>query len=125
MSAKKSGVATAKDRKRVTKEWGYEDFIVNRPDYCGKRLILKKGFRSSLHYHKIKHETFYLQSGLVQLELGGEKFILKPGDSVRVTRRCTHRFSGLKRSVLFEFSTHDEPSDTYRIRGQLSGPMPG
>ncbi len=53
--------------KIVTKEWGEERWIVNR-DYCGKLLILKKGFRCSLHYHKNKDETFYVNKGKVLME---------------------------------------------------------
>ena len=36
----------------------------------GKLLFFKKGFRCSWHYHKVKDETFYLQSGLLSLYHG-------------------------------------------------------
>ena len=47
----------------VPKGWGYEDWIVNKPQYCGKLLFFKKGRGCSWHYHKKKDETFYVQSG--------------------------------------------------------------
>ena len=50
------------DRIFVSKGWGYEDWIVNKEQYCGKLLFIKKGKKCSWHYHKNKDETFYIQS---------------------------------------------------------------
>lgn len=55
------------ERKFVSKPWGYEDWIANSPLYCGKDLFIKKDKRLSLHYHKLKTETFFIQSGIVEL----------------------------------------------------------
>jgi mannose-6-phosphate isomerase-like protein (cupin superfamily) len=49
----------------VSKGWGYEDWIANTPLYCGKDLFLKKDKKLSLHYHKLKDETFLITSGKV------------------------------------------------------------
>ena len=67
--------------KEVKKEWGKEQWIVNR-DYCGKKLILNKGFRCSMHYHKNKDETFYILTGKVLMEIDNEKHIMLPGHSI-------------------------------------------
>ena len=48
---------------RHEKGWGYEDWIANDSKYCGKVLVFKAGKKCSYHMHKIKHETFYLESG--------------------------------------------------------------
>jgi hypothetical protein len=45
---------------RFEKVWGEEQWLVNTGAYCGKRMLLKKGFQCSLHHHKIKDETFIL-----------------------------------------------------------------
>ena len=37
----------------VPKGWGYEHWIVNKKEYCGKILFFKKGKRCSWHYHKL------------------------------------------------------------------------
>jgi mannose-6-phosphate isomerase-like protein (cupin superfamily) len=66
--------------KIVPKDWGEERWIANR-DYCGKLLILKKGYRCSLHHHKIKDETFYVSKGRVLLECGGRAMVMNPGDA--------------------------------------------
>ena len=47
----------------VKKGWGYEKWIVNKPEYCGKLLFFEKGKRCSWHYHELKDEVFYVQSG--------------------------------------------------------------
>jgi len=99
--------------KEVQKEWGKEIWIVNR-DYCGKKLILNKGFRCSMHYHKNKDETFYILSGKVLLEIGMQKNIMLPGDSILIKPGQKHRFTGLEDSEIMEFSTHHEDSDSYR-----------
>ena len=41
------------------KGWGYENWLVNTELYCGKILHFNHGKQCSLHYHKIKDETFY------------------------------------------------------------------
>ena len=104
--------------KEVNKEWGKEIWIVNR-DYCGKKLILNKGFRCSMHYHKNKDETFYILNGQVLLEIGMQKNIMLPGDSILIKPGQKHRFTGLEFSEIMEFSTHHEDSDSYRE--ELSG----
>ena len=110
----------------VPKVWGEERHIVNNSLYCGKILVLNKGWRCSLHYHKIKTETFYILKGLVKLELRmgfdlpmeGEaidSYILMPGDSVDIQPEALHRFTGLEDSEIIEFSTHHEDSDSFRL----------
>jgi len=62
-------------RKIVRKEWGFEDWIINSETYnfCGKRLVLKKGYQSSIHYHEIKNEVFYISKGIVLMEINRKK----------------------------------------------------
>jgi D-lyxose ketol-isomerase len=88
---------------RIPKVWGEEHWIVNR-QYCGKKLVLRKGFRCSLHFHKQKDEVFYVISGRVLLEHGDG---IAPG--------VVHRFWGLEDAEIIEFSTHHEDEDSYRI----------
>jgi len=105
----------------VPKDWGEEHWIVNRA-YCGKKLLLRKGRRCSLHRHPVKDETFHLESGSVYLELGGKGHYLRPGDTLHIPTGTPHRFSGLEASVILEFSTHHEDDDV--IRDEPSGPIP-
>ena len=99
--------------KHVEKVWGSEDWIVNR-DYCGKILNLKKGFRCSIHHHKIKDETFYILEGRVIMEIGEVKKIMNPGDIQLIEPGQKHRFTGLSDSKIIEFSTTHGEDDSYR-----------
>ena len=114
--------------KYVEKEWGYERWLTNTSEYCTKELGLKKGWRCSLHFHKVKDETFYIAKGKVLIETEvNEKIkeeIVITGDFIRITPGMKHRFSGLEESIILESSTHHEDSDSYRIEGQLSGRVP-
>jgi hypothetical protein len=40
--------------KFVPKGWGFEKWIVNCEEYCGKLLYFVKGKRCSWHYHELK-----------------------------------------------------------------------
>lgn len=99
--------------KEVPKVWGREIWIVNR-SYCGKILMLNKGFRCSMHHHKLKDETFYASKGKVLLEIGMKKHVMLPGDSMLIKPYQKHRFTGLEDSEIIEFSTHHDDSDSYR-----------
>jgi quercetin dioxygenase-like cupin family protein len=108
--------------KIVPKGWGHEKWIVNNDKYCGKLLFFNKGKRCSWHFHKIKDETFYLQSGLISLYYGWEEdlsksevLILEPGDSFHIPIGLKHQMVALEDSELFEFSTEHFDSDSYRI----------
>ena len=110
--------------KIVNKIWGKEYWIHNDKKYCGKKLILNKGKRCSLHHHKIKDETFYVQGGKVLMELNKIERVMGIGDAIEIPRGKLHRFSGLENSVIFEFSTQHFDKDSYRAKGELSGDVP-
>ena len=106
----------------VKKGWGYEKWIVNKPEYCGKLLFFEKGKRCSWHYHKIKDEVFYLQSGKLLVKFSdddnldeAEEKILEPGHSFHIYTGLRHQMIALEDSELFEFSTQHFDSDSYRI----------
>ena len=70
---------------REDKGWGYEIWIHNSSDYCGKILVLEKGKKCSLHHHIQKKETFYIQSGKLLMKIveeSGEEaeFEMEKGD---------------------------------------------
>jgi mannose-6-phosphate isomerase-like protein (cupin superfamily) len=110
------------DVKHVPKGWGYEKWIVNKEEYCGKLLFFNKGKRCSWHYHKIKDEVFYLQSGkmIVKFSEGddireAEQVLLEPGQNFYVYPGLRHRMIALEESELFEFSTEHFDEDSHRI----------
>ena len=58
--------------KFVPKGWGFEKWIVNNEKYCGKLLYFAKGKKCSWHYHKIKDEVFYIQSGKILVKFSDQ-----------------------------------------------------
>ena len=111
-----------KQPKFVDKGWGYEKWIANSDEYCGKLLFIKKNHRCSWHYHILKDETFYLQSGKIELFYSAEndrdqakKLILEPGESFHCCRGTRHQMLALEDSELFEFSTEHFDEDSHRL----------
>jgi mannose-6-phosphate isomerase-like protein (cupin superfamily) len=103
------------------KVWGEEHWIVNA-GYCGKKLVLRQGFRCSVHHHRQKDEVFYVLSGCVLMEVNGQARVLRPGMKQHIRPGDRHRFTGLEASEIVEFSTHHEEEDSYR--DEPSGRVP-
>ena len=106
---------------KVPKGWGEELIIENNELYCGKLLIFKAGCKFSMHYHLIKDETWYVNSGefvykWINTETAEvEADILKPGDVVRQRPGQPHQLIALTDGVIFEVSTQHFDSDSYRV----------
>ncbi len=107
---------------KVPKVWGEEHWIVNR-EYCGKKMVLRRGFRCSMHLHRNKDEVFYVIRGRILLEMGDGERVMGPGDHHHIPPGVEHRFWGLEDAEIIEFSTHHEEEDSYRVQGQGSGPF--
>jgi len=115
-------IMTSLPIKYVPKGWGFEKWIVNNEEYCGKLLYFVKGRKCSWHYHIKKDEVFYIQSGRIlvkysdrdDLDTAGE-IELGPGDNFHVYRGLRHQMIALEDTELFEFSTQHFDEDSYRI----------
>lgn len=112
----------------VEKLWGQEYWIVNNRHYCMKFLLVLPGKSSSRHYHRIKDETFYVDSGIVHLELDGKEYILHPGQSVRIEPKTPHRFWndwGNDDVLIVEVSTQHDDEDVVRLCESFELPKGG
>jgi len=110
------------DRVHVKKGWGFEDWIYNGADYCGKILSFEKGKKCSYHYHAIKDEVLFLHSGKIIMKYGDQddldaasEIVMEPGMAFHVTPQLRHQMIAEEDSLMYEFSTHHEDSDSYRI----------
>ncbi len=108
--------------KFVPKGWGFEKWIVNNEEYCGKLLYFAKDRKCSWHYHTLKDETFYVQSGKIKVTYSdrddinsAQELILEKGNSFHVHRGMRHQMMALEDTELFEFSTQHFDSDSYRL----------
>ena len=106
----------------VAKGWGREVWIANNDLYCGKILEIRKGKRCSLHFHKLKVESFYLRSGRLKVKIKEaedagqfEEFELTAGECMDVPRGLIHQMEALEDAELLEFSTQHFDSDSHRI----------
>ena len=109
--------------KRVEKKWGYELWIHNDTDYCGKLLVFtKSGNKFSMHYHMIKDETWYVQKGAFQFDWidteNGERCYtqIQEGDVIEIKKGLPHQLTALtEEATIFEVSTQHFDEDSYRI----------
>ncbi|HCI70435.1 MAG TPA: cupin domain-containing protein [Balneola sp.] len=106
----------------VPKGWGFEKWIVNKEQYCGKLLYIVKDKRCSWHYHKIKDEVFYVQSGKLKVLYSDDNdintaksVILSQGDNFHVPVGLRHQMIAIQDTEMFEFSTQHFDEDSYRI----------
>ena len=104
------------------KGWGREIWIANNALYCGKILEIAKGKRCSLHFHKLKTESFYLRAGRLRVRVKESaeaatitEFELHQGQCMDVPQGLVHQMEALEDSELYEFSTQHFDSDSHRI----------
>lgn len=103
------------------RKWGTAEIIENNELYCGKILRIKKGYRMSLQYHKLKDETLYVLSGKILVEYEKDfthkiyKETLVKGDKVRIKPLRVHRVTGIENSDIMEISTQSFDEDSYHI----------
>ena len=110
---------------RVDKSWGYELIFANdeNNNYCGKILHINKGSKFSMHFHRIKAETFYILSGEVRVSLLDLKSkdgdvhsnILSKGECLELPLLQPHQVEALEESEIIEASNFHEDEDSYRI----------
>lgn len=105
----------------VEKGWGREEIWADELNYCGKNLVFWEGARFSMHFHAVKDETWYVQSGAFTLRWidtttsrVNEKN-LAPGDTWRNAPLVPHQLICREAGAVVEVSTHDDPDDNYRI----------
>ncbi len=105
---------------RTSKGWGEEIEVVNL-DYCGKLLRFKAGSRLSMHMHRAKAETFVISLGRILFryidttDASIHSKIMTEGDVIDIPRLLPHQIEALEDSVVTEFSTRHEDSDSLRV----------
>lgn len=94
---------------------GETEFNVNNnveQGYCGKFMFMFAGQTCPMHHHRIKHETFFIVKGRVDMELAGKKFIMEQGDRLIVDQNAKHAFTALEDSLILECSKPDLVDDS-------------
>jgi mannose-6-phosphate isomerase-like protein (cupin superfamily) len=97
--------------RKVEKPWGYELIWAEADDYVGKVLFIKAGESLSLQFHRVKDESWLVQSGRAKLELGSagdavlKEEVIAAGASFRFRPGTVHRVTALEDTTILEVST--------------------
>ncbi len=97
--------------RRVEKPWGWELIWAETDLYVGKILFVRAGHSLSLQFHNVKDESWYVQSGRAELELGeaGDAVlnteVIAPGTCFRFQPGTQHRVTALEDTTILEVST--------------------
>ena len=108
---------------KVEKGWGYELIWATNEKYCGKIMVFEKvGSKFSLHFHKEKDETWFVNNGrfIVRwIDTKDAKLFekeLKEGDTWHNPPLQPHQLEAIEpMSSVTEVSTADSVEDNYRL----------
>ena len=108
---------------KVDKGWGYELIWATNDKYCGKIMIFEKiGSKFSMHFHKEKDETWFVNNGKFIVRWIDTKDAtifekeLKEGDTWHNPPLQPHQLEALEpMSSVTEVSTPDSVEDNYRL----------
>jgi len=105
----------------VPKGWGSEFIWATNDRYCGKFMNFETGGKFSMHFHRDKEETWYIQSG---------RFIVRWIDTntaelyekelrdgmIWHNKPCKpHQLECIEAGTVIEVSTPDSVEDNYRV----------
>jgi len=106
----------------VEKGWGHEFIFATNDKYCGKLLKFNTGAKFSMHFHKEKDETWFVNSGRFKLRYIDTQTAtvyekeLKEGETWRNPPMLPHQLEAMEpNSMIFEVSTTDSVEDNFRI----------
>ena len=112
--------AWAVEPRKVEKPWGWELIGADTDAYLGKTLFVRARHSLSLQFHREKEESWYVESGRAQLELGAagqgalDAGLIGPGDCFHYPPGTVHRVTALEDTTILEVST-SHPDDVVRL----------
>ncbi len=98
------------------REIGEAEFWVANEEqagYCGKFLLVDDGQTCPEHYHRRKHETFFVLEGQVSMVVNGRETLLRQGDTLAMPPGWKHRFTGLGPALILEVSMPSTQGDNF------------
>jgi mannose-6-phosphate isomerase-like protein (cupin superfamily) len=98
--------------KVIKRSWGKEEIIADS-ECLVKRLVISRGYRTPLQYHKKGRKTFYLYRGCAMVERDSKKERMEYEDIVEIPKNTMYRFNAIKDSEIIEFSIKKSIGDTY------------
>lgn len=102
--------------KRTDKPWGYEKLLELTKKRMEKLLFIMAGYRTSLHYHKVRDESLHILDGAGWIEFkGGRRRRFRKGMKIHIKPKVVHSFIASKTTLIRELST-PHPKDVVRIK---------
>jgi len=105
----------------VPKGWGSEFIWASTDQYCGKLMNFNKGAKFSMHFHKDKDETWYVQSGRFIVRWIDTKtaethdWEIGVGTVWHIPPCMPHQLICVEAGTVIEVSTPDSVEDNYRV----------
>lgn len=92
-----------------------EFWIANEKDrgYCGKFLFVFEGQTCPYHFHKKKHETFFVLKGSIRMKTQDGERVMNEGDLLTMPPGTGHSFTGTTNALLLEVSMPSTLNDNF------------
>lgn len=89
------------------KVWGFTEELLTKNAVSVHRIEINDGFSCSKHYHKHKHNLFYVEKGHIKVQEWIEEDVivdhnLQTSETYCVPPNTYHRFTALENSVVYE-----------------------
>lgn len=102
------------------KVWGTTQMLIRGSGFSLHRAVIKKGGKSSRHYHQARHNFFQVEKGRLKVTNWRdgleESIIIGPGQSCCSPAGVEHAFEALSDVVLIEFYWAEcDPHDIVRF----------
>ncbi|MHB1461007.1 MAG: cupin domain-containing protein [Armatimonadota bacterium] len=83
-----------------------EFWIANETErgYCGKYLFVFDGQTCPHHFHKMKHETFFVVKGSISMRTDENELIMEQGAVLVMPPGVAHSFTGIGPALILEVS---------------------
>lgn len=98
-----------------------EFWIANETEsgYCGKFLFLFEGQRCPCHYHKVKHETFFILKGKLEMTVDDQPQVMNIGDKLVMPTGVRHTFLAIEPTLVLEVSMPSTEQDNFFDNKQI------
>ena len=106
---------------QVEKGWGSEEIWASNDRYCGKFMNFETGTKFSMHFHRDKEETWYVQSGrfivrwIDTATAETHEKELQDGSVWHNVPCMPHQLVCIEAGTVIEVSTPDSVEDNYRV----------